>query len=111
MGRDLRLQFIDQFFLHECVVIWNVKGHHVLSIQRIAKFQSQLVRVRTFHAEDNVGPSYVAFRDNYTRFGLCAGGANLQTWRAFKDLFGSQAPKAVPAADKEDLGRSVAGHE
>ena len=107
MLSDFRLQFLNQFLLHEPVIVRNMKRHDLLFAKGRAEFLSQFLEVRFLHHKDHVCPADMPFCDNNPRFWLCPGGANLISSSAGENLFCCQTPKTVPAANEQEFRRPM----
>lgn len=77
MLTKLGTKFIEEIWLHELVIIRDVKTHDSFALEGFRKLSSQSIHVRLLHAKDGVGPTQMPFGDNDASVGLCANGANL----------------------------------
>jgi hypothetical protein len=94
-------KFIEQIWMHELVIIRNMKTNDSFALKGFRKLSSQSIQVRLLHTKDGVGPSQMSFRDNDAGIGLRANGANLIVRRTFEQLFGRQTAQSVSTANEE----------
>lgn len=97
------MQLVDEFGLHELVVIRNVQSDNTPAFERFGKLLPESVQVRFLHKKDNVRPPEMPFSDNNTSLRLRASRAHLKAGKATEDAFGREAPNPVTAADEEEL--------
>ena len=103
-------EFVEQFRLHECVVVGDLEGDDAFVFEGVGEFAAEAIQVGFLHDEDDVGPADVAGGDDDAGVGLRAGGADLIGGKALEEFFGGEAAHPVPAADEEELLGMGGGH-
>lgn len=105
--RDIRgefaSQFVEEFRLHEVVVVGNVEGNDALALKGFREFAADAVQVGFLHDKDQVRPANVALRDHNPGVLLRADGADLVSRDSLEQLLRGKAAKPVSTADKEQL--------
>jgi len=64
MGSEFESQFVEEFRLHEVVVIGNVKGNDALALKGFRELPPNPVQVGFFHDKDQIRPANVSLRDD-----------------------------------------------
>ncbi len=77
MMNKLGTKFIKEIGMHELVIIGDVKTNDTFALERFRKLSLQPIRMRSFHAKNDIGPTQMPFRDHDPGVGLRADGANL----------------------------------
>lgn len=75
MGRQFRAQPLDEFRIHEIVVIGNAERDLRLVFQFVGKAGAQAIGVFAFHAKNLVSPADVTVGNFDTSPAFCSGGA------------------------------------
>jgi hypothetical protein len=68
----LGAKLIEQVWMHELVLIRDVKTNDSLAVKSFGELSSESIHVRLLHAKDGVGPSQVPFSNNDASVGLRA---------------------------------------
>jgi len=77
VGGQSRAEQINQFLIHESVIVRNSQRDHPLAGDFLREMLAQPVGMLVLHAEDEVGPPEVASGDLDPRAVLSAGAAGL----------------------------------
>ena len=99
----LCVKLVDEFGLHELVVIWNMQSDNTLAFERLGKLLPEAVQVGFLHEKDDVRPPEMPLGHDDAGVGLRASRAHLKAGEAAEDAFGREAPNTIPAADEEEL--------
>ncbi len=80
-----------------------MQADHFFSVQQIAIFTLQQLRMLLLHDEDNIRPANMACRYANSGAGVSPGRSHLVTLGFLVDFFCSQTPPLIVAAYEQDL--------
>lgn len=103
---DLRMQQLDERWIHVVVVIGNVKTDQFLVLQMGAESPADRVDVICLHREDHVGSLDQIRLDGPGCIAVGTGGSSYDAMTTIEHSFRRRTTKFVGAADEENVHRS-----
>ncbi len=100
MGRQFRAQPVDEFRIHEAVIVRNRERHQWLVFQLVGKTGVQAIGVAAFHAKNDVGLADVTIGDFSAGTIFRPGGAGLIARMILEERFRCWTAPLVARADK-----------
>ena len=95
---DFGLEFMNEIFFHELIVVRNVQNDYTFGLKRLRVLESKPVQVGLFHQKDDVRPSDMSFSDDNARIRLSACRARLHAGNIAENAFCSETPNSIPTA-------------
>ena len=100
---QLCTEFVKEVGLHEFIFIRNVEANDPLAMHSFRELAAKPVKVRFFHAKDDVGPANVPLGDHNPGIRLCSCRAGLVGRKTLEKLLCGETAKPVPTANEQQL--------